>query len=73
MISYNHAMDSQDTQRKRRTYSLDPDRASDLGRVQIDISDELKRNVNRQDILDELVLLASTDTTVYNKIVKALG
>jgi hypothetical protein len=58
--------------RKRRTYSIDPDRASDLGRCQISIGDELDANVNRQDILDELVLLMSTDKSVYQKVVKAI-
>jgi hypothetical protein len=59
--------------RKRRTYSIDPDRASDLGRSQIEISDETKRNVNRQDILDVLVELLATDKDVYKKVIKRLG
>ena len=58
--------------RKRRTYSIDPDRASDLGRSQIEISDETKRNVNRQDILDVLVGLLATDKDVYKKVIKEL-
>jgi len=59
--------------RKRRTYSIDPDRASDLGRSQIEISDETKRNVNRQDILDVLVELLATDKDVYKKVINRLG
>jgi hypothetical protein len=59
--------------RKRRTYSIDPDRASDLSRSQIEISDETKRNVNRQDILDVLVELLATDKDVYKKVIKRLG
>ena len=59
--------------RKRRTYSIDPDRASELGRSQIEISDETKRNVNRQDILDVLVELLATDKDVYKKVIKRLG
>jgi len=59
--------------RKRRTYSIDPDRASDLGRSQIEISDETKRNVNRQDILDVLVELLATDKDVYKKVINRMG
>jgi len=59
--------------RKRRTYSIDPGRASDLGRAQIQISDETKRNINRQDILDVLVGLLATDKEVYSKVIKQLG
>lgn len=65
-------MSTADTKRKRRTYSIDPDRASDLGRCQIEISDELNVNVNRQDILDVLVGLMATDKAVYAKVVKAI-
>jgi len=59
--------------RKRRTYSIDPDRASDLSRSQIEISDETKRNVNRQDILDVLVELLATDKDVYKKVINRMG
>lgn len=71
-VRYNHNMDKE-IKRKRRTYSIDPDRASDLGRSQIQISDEIKQNVNRQDILDVLVGLLATDKDVYKKVIKELG
>ncbi|QDP67638.1 MAG: hypothetical protein Tp172MES00d2C118482111_32 [Prokaryotic dsDNA virus sp.] len=66
-------MSTKDTdQRKRKTYSLHPDRANDLARAQLSISDDLKTNPHRQDILDALVLLLSTDSSVYQKVLKAL-
>ncbi len=71
-VLYTLVMSTAETIRKRRTYSIDPDRASDLGRAQISISDELKVNVNRQDILDELVGLMAADAAVYAKVVKAI-
>lgn len=63
---------SETVQRKRRTYSIHPDRASDLGRAQISLSDDLKVNVNRQDILDTLVSLLASDPSVYQKVLKSL-
>jgi len=57
--------------RNRRTYSIDPERASDLGRAQIQLGDDLERNVNRQDILDVLVGLLATDKDVYKKVSQA--
>jgi len=66
-------MDKEIAKRKRRTYSIDPDRASDLGRSQIEIGDELKKSINRQDILDVLVGLLATDTAVYKKVLKELA
>jgi len=65
-------MEKENIQRKRRTYSIDPDRASDLGRSQIEIGDQLKRNINRQDILDVLVGLLANDKDVYKKVIKEL-
>jgi len=66
-------MENEIIKRKRRTYSIDSDRASDLSRSQIDISDDVKRNINRQDILDVLVGLLATDKDVYKKVIKELG
>ena len=57
---------------KRVTYSLHPDRASELARNALDMKDELEKTVNRQDILDVLVHLMATDPTVRNKVVKAI-
>jgi hypothetical protein len=57
---------------KRVTYSLHPDRASELARHALDMKDELQRTVNRQDILDVLVHLMATDDSVRNKVVRAI-
>lgn len=65
-------MEKETVIRKRRTYSIDPDRASDLGRSQIEIGDELNKNINRQDILDVLVGLLATDKAIYKKVLKEL-
>lgn len=58
--------------KKRVTYSLHPDRASELARESLDMKDEIGKTVNRQDILDVLVTLMVTDPTVRNKVVKAI-
>lgn len=69
---YSDYMEKETVIRKRRTYSIDPDRASDLGRSQIEIGDELNKNINRQDILDVLVGLLATDKAIYKKVLKEL-
>lgn len=58
--------------RNRRTYSLAPDRASDLIRVQLDIETELKRSVYRQDVLDAMVKVMASDPGVYKKVLNVL-
>jgi len=65
-------MATEKDKRNRRTYSLAPDRASDLIRVQLDIETELKRSVYRQDVLDAVVKVMATDPSVYSKVLKAL-
>ena len=57
---------------KRVTYSLQPDRASELAQTSLDMKKEVGKTVNRQDILDILVELMVTDTTVRNKVLKAV-
>lgn len=58
--------------RRRKNYSVHPDRASDLARVSIRMGDELQVSVKRQAVIDELIHLANTDATVYNKIKRAI-
>jgi len=65
-------METETDKRNRRTYSLAPDRASDLIRVQLNIEKELKRSVYRQDVLDALVKLMAADATVYKRVVNEL-
>ena len=60
------------TPMKRVTYSLQPDRASELAQTSLDMKKEVGKTVNRQDILDILVELMVTDTTVRNKVLKAV-
>lgn len=57
---------------KRVTYSLQPERASELAQTSLDMKKEVGKTVNRQDILDILVELMVTDTTVRNKVLKAV-
>lgn len=74
VISYNHVMNkvTEPDKRNRRTYSLAPDRASDLIRVQLDIETELKRSVYRQDVLDAMVKVMASDPGVYKKVLNVL-
>lgn len=60
------------TPMKRVTYSLQPERASELAQTSLDMKKEVGKTVNRQDILDILVELMVTDTTVRNKVLKAV-
>jgi hypothetical protein len=58
--------------RRRKNYSIHPDRASELARASLDMSEEIGTSVKRQNILDTLVHLLATDSTVYNKVKKAI-
>lgn len=58
---------------KRKTYSLDPERARDLASTSIKMEGEMNRTVPRQSILDALVSLISTDPAVYAKVKKLVG
>lgn len=58
--------------KKRRTYSLDPERASDLAHESLAMSDELGKTVNRQGVLDVLVQLLVTDPVVRKKVLSVL-
>lgn len=58
--------------KKRRTYSLDPERASDLAHESLAMSDELGKTVNRQGVLDVLVQLLVTDPVVRKKVLAVL-
>lgn len=58
--------------RRRKNYSVHPERASDLARTSIRMSDELNTSVKRQALLDELIHLMNTDATVYNKVKRAI-
>lgn len=57
---------------KRVTYSLHPDRASELAQTSLDMKKEVGKTVNRQDILDILVELTTNDPAVRNKVLKAV-
>jgi hypothetical protein len=57
---------------RRRTYSIAPERASELAHTSLKMSDELGLTVNRQGILDVLVELLVTDATVYQKVIKKM-
>lgn len=58
--------------KKRRTYSLDPERASELAHQSLAMSDELGKTVNRQGVLDVLVSLLNTDAVVRKKVLAVL-
>ena len=60
------------TDEKRKTYSIDPSRARDLVRHSLNMSEELGRNVPRQNILDELIN-ALKDKALYEKVKKAVA
>lgn len=62
----------QKTAEKRKTYSLDAELSRDLAHSSITMSDELKRSVSRQGILDQLVKLLRDDKTVYKKVLSAI-
>lgn len=66
-------MSTQETKPRRRVnYSIHPDRANDLARAALDMTEEIGVSVKRQNILDTLVHLLATDKTVYTKVKKAL-
>lgn len=57
------------TEKKRRkSYSLDPERTRELARHALNMSDATQKTVHRQEILDTLVGLLA-DKTVYAKVV----
>lgn len=57
---------------RRRTYSIAPERASDLAHAALKMGDEIERTVNRQGILDILVELLVTDPIIYKKVLKKM-
>lgn len=61
-----------DKEKKRRTYSLNGDRAMELAHQSLAMSDELGKTVNRQGVLDVLVHLLNTDLIVRKKVVAIL-
>jgi len=54
--------------RRRKNYSIDPDRAAELARATLDMSEETGMSVKRQAVLDTLVHLLATDSAVYKKV-----
>ena len=60
------------SQRKRKTYSVDPDRADDLTHVSMEMGKELERTVHRQFVLDELIAVLRKDQRVYKAVLKAM-
>lgn len=68
-------MENQNTNkdtRKRRTYSLSPERASDLIRCQLRLESDLGRSVYRQDVLDAVVQVLEKDASVYKRVLSML-
>jgi hypothetical protein len=56
---------------KRRTYSINPDKAMALSRCSLDMSEQIGKTVPRQAILDALIDCLG-DKTVYAKVVKII-
>jgi hypothetical protein len=56
---------------KRKNYSVGYERSLDLSRCALKMSEELRKNVSKQSILDALISTL-TDQAVYKKIVKIL-
>jgi hypothetical protein len=56
---------------KRRTYSINPDKAMALSRCSLDMSEQIGQNVPRQAILDALIDCLA-DKSVYAKVVKII-
>jgi len=54
--------------RRRKNYSIEPDRAAELARATLDMSEETGMSVKRQAVLDTLVHLLATDSAVYKKV-----
>jgi len=60
-------MAKENTEEKRKTYSLDPEKSRDLARHALDMSEELGKTVPRQTILDALVECLK-DKAVFTKV-----
>lgn len=55
------------TKKKRKTYSLDNERSSDLARHALNLSDDTGKTVPRQAVLDALVECMK-DKAIYVKV-----
>ena len=60
-------MAKENTEEKRKTYSLDPERSRELARSALDMGEELGKTVPRQAILDALVECLK-DKAVFTKV-----
>lgn len=58
---------------KRKNYSVHPDRARDLAKASIDMTEKTGKTVGRQDILDACIAVALSDKKTYAKVLKAVG
>lgn len=67
-------MEKETVNKKRKTYSLDPEKSRDLARHALDMSEELGKTVPRQTILDALVecLADKAILTKVRSIIKKL-